>query len=106
MKPAIALLALGAATMFASAAFAQTHTQSGLIDDPNVNVRQSQNYTSMVEHNSAFRAQRIRQECDPIQSDDLRRQCIESFGVSATSSSGSGGQYGRTTPSGVGRSTR
>ena len=104
MKSAIALLALGAALIIAPAAFAQTQTQAGLVDNPNVNVRQSQNYTSMVDHNAAFRAQRIHQECDPIQSDDLRRQCIESFG--ATASSGASEQYGRTPRSGTGRGTR
>ena len=105
MKPMIALLAIGTALVIAPAAFAVTDSEVGRVDNPNVNVRQSQTYNSMVEHDSAFRARRIREECDPIQSDDLRRQCIESFGAGA-SSSGSSDQSGRSTRSGVGRGTR
>jgi hypothetical protein len=102
MKAAIAAFALVAATTLAGGAFAQTAQSQ--VDNPSVNVRQSQNYTSMVDHNAAFRNQRMHQECDPIQSDDLRRQCIESFG--STTNSGSSDQYNRSMRSGAGRGTR
>ncbi|MBI3515674.1 MAG: hypothetical protein HY060_16695 [Proteobacteria bacterium] len=98
----VALLGLGAATLIAPAALAQTPTAESLIDNPTVNVRQSQNYSSLVDRDAAFRAQRVRQECDPIESPDLRRQCIDSFGATASS----GASDGRTMRSGVGRGTR
>ena len=102
MKPTIALLAIGTAVLIAAPALAQSSTA----DNPQLNVRESQSYNNMVERNSSFRAERIRKECDPIESDDLRRQCIESFGVGATTSSGAGDQSSRSTRSGVGRGTR
>ena len=103
MTSRLALIALGVATLIAPAAFAQTQTQAGLVDDPSVNVRQSQSYSSLVDHDAAFRNQRMHRECDTIEGADLRRQCMDSFG--ATASSGAGDQA-RTTRSGVGRGTR
>ncbi len=100
MKFTTTLLAIGTAALLAGPALAQ----SSAADNPQLNVRESQNYNSMVDHSNSFRAERMRKECDPIQSDDLRRQCIESFG--ATSSSGAGDQSTRSTRSGVGRGTR
>jgi hypothetical protein len=100
MKSAIVLLALGAATFVASNALAVTDTEAGRVDNPTVNVRQSQSYNSMVDHDAAFRAKRMHQECDSIQGDDLRRQCIDSFG--ATASSGSSDQSGRPRRGGAG----
>jgi hypothetical protein len=91
MKPLFALLAAGAATWIAADAFAQTSDDSSANANPAVNRRESRDYTSLVDHNAAFRTQRMHKECDPIQSPDLRRECIQSFSADATSSSGSSG---------------
>jgi hypothetical protein len=96
----IALIAFGAAIVLASPVFAADSADHP--ESPNANVRDSRNYTDMVDHNAAFRAQRAHKECDSIQGDDLRRQCLDSFGASAMS--GSSGD--RSTRAGVGRVTR
>jgi len=96
----IALIAFGAAIVLASPVFAEDSADHP--ESPAANVRDSRNYTDMVDHNAAFRARREHKECDSIQSDDLRRQCIDSFGASAMS--GSSGD--RSTRTGVGRVTR
>lgn len=80
MKPFAALSALGVTALLASSALAQSNNA-----DPAVNVRESQSYNQMVDHNPGFRSERIKKECDPIESPDLRRQCIESFGTTANS---------------------
>ncbi|HUA53269.1 MAG TPA: hypothetical protein VMB81_13950 [Candidatus Sulfotelmatobacter sp.] len=101
MKSMIAVVAFGAAIALASPiALAEDSTNHP--ENPTANVRDAHNYTEMVDHNAAFRAQREHKECDSIQSDDLRRQCIDSFGASAAS--GSSGE--RSTQTGVGRVTR
>jgi hypothetical protein len=98
MKSFAALLLLGAATLITSDAFAQAATNP----DPAVNVRDSRNYESMVDSNAGFRTNRMRQECDPIQADDLRRQCIESFRTTPASSGASGTQPRTLRPTGQG----
>jgi hypothetical protein len=96
MKPLLVLLAVGAVTVMTAGAFAQSGTADPANVDPAVNRRESRDYINLVDRDAAFRAQRMHRECDPIQGDDLRRQCIDSFGASATASSGSGGTMNRT----------
>jgi hypothetical protein len=44
------------------------------------NVRQSEQYEQALRSNPGFRAQRMKQECGPINDPELREQCIASFG--------------------------
>jgi hypothetical protein len=44
------------------------------------NVRQSEQYEQELRSNPSFRAQRIKQECGPINDPELHQQCIASFG--------------------------
>jgi hypothetical protein len=91
MKLTAALFAIGLTTITAAGALAQTTTRSATVDDPAVNQRESRNYNALVDSDSSFRARRMRQECDPIESLDLRQQCMDSFGATATTSSGTSG---------------
>ena len=43
------------------------------------NVRQSQQYESLVCSNPSFRAKRIQQECGPISDPQLHQSCLASF---------------------------
>jgi hypothetical protein len=47
------------------------------------NVRQSQQYESLVCSNAAFRAKRIQQECGPINDPQLHQSCLASFDCGA-----------------------
>ena len=69
--PAVVLLL--AATVSASA---QTPR------DPSAaaNVRQSEQYEQELRSNPSFRAQRMKQECGPINDPELHQQCVASFG--------------------------
>ena len=44
------------------------------------NVRQSEQYEQALRSNPGFRAQRMKQECGPINDPELHQQCIASFG--------------------------
>jgi hypothetical protein len=44
------------------------------------NVRQSERYEQALRSNSGFRAQRMKQECGPINDPELHQQCVASFG--------------------------
>jgi len=101
MKPLFVLLAVGAMSWMAADAFAQSSTLSNESADPQLNRRESRSYDNLVDHDAAFRNQRMHKECDPIESDDLRRQCMDSFSAAATSSGSSG-----TMRSGTGSSLR
>jgi hypothetical protein len=46
---------------------------------PEQNVRQSEHYTWLLEHNRAFREARMRRECRPITDPQLHQSCLESF---------------------------
>jgi hypothetical protein len=48
-------------------------------DSAEQNVRQSQQYESLVCSNAAFRAKRIQQECGPITDPQLHQSCLASF---------------------------
>ena len=43
------------------------------------NVRQSQQYESLVCSNPSFRAKRIQQECGPINDPQLHQSCLATF---------------------------
>lgn len=43
------------------------------------NVRESEHYTWLLQHNRAFREARIRKECGPITDPQLHQQCLASF---------------------------
>jgi hypothetical protein len=93
-KPFTLLLALGAATWMASSALAETDSAQALNPDPSINRKASREYTSLVDHDAAFRNKRIREECGSIDDVDLRQQCVASFTNGATTagtqSSGAG----------------
>jgi hypothetical protein len=97
MKPLFVVLAFAAATWAASDALAQSSSSDAANLNPELNRREARSYDNLVDHDAAFRNQRMHRECDPIQSDDLRRQCIESF--SGATSSGSSARTLR--PTGV-----
>jgi hypothetical protein len=48
-------------------------------DSAEQNVRQSQQYESLVCSNAAFRAKRIQQECGPITDPQLHQSCLATF---------------------------
>ena len=48
-------------------------------DSAEQNVRQSQQYESLVCSNAAFRAKRIQQECGPITDPELHQSCLATF---------------------------
>jgi hypothetical protein len=90
MKSLFVVLAVAAATWVASDALAQSSTSDNAATvNPELNRRESRSYDNLVDHDSAFRNQRMHRECDTIEGEDLRRQCRESFGATATNSSGS-----------------
>jgi hypothetical protein len=77
MVPAVVLLL--AVTTSASA---QTPRDPGAA----ANVRQSEQYEQELRGNASFRAQRMKQECGPINDPQLHQQCVDSFGGGAPSS--------------------
>src|SRR5262249_44840191 len=95
MKFTAALFAAGLPPVLASAALAQTTptttTNRATVDDPAVNQRETRNYDALVGSDASFRNRRMQQECGPIESPDLKQQCMQSFGAGATTSSGTSG---------------
>jgi hypothetical protein len=71
MLPAVVLLLAAAASASARAQI-----------DPGAaaNVRQSEQYEQALRSNPGFRAQRMKQECGPINDPQLHQQCVASFG--------------------------
>jgi hypothetical protein len=53
--------------------------QRGGNESAEQNVRQSQQYESLVCSNPSFRAKRIQQECGPITDPQLHQSCVASF---------------------------
>jgi hypothetical protein len=43
------------------------------------NIKQSERYHQLLEHNRGFRQARMREECGPITDPQLHQQCLESF---------------------------
>ena len=52
-------------------------------DSAEQNVRESQQYESLVCSNAAFRAKRVQQECGPINDPQLHESCLASFDCGA-----------------------
>jgi hypothetical protein len=57
------------------------------------NVRDSQRYEALVQTNPSFRANRMRKECGPIADQQMRAECLASFGGSTGSSLPGGRDY-------------
>ena len=73
-------LAAAGLMMVAGTASAQ---RRGGTESAEQNVRQSQQYESLVCSNAAFRAKRIKQECGPISDPQLHQSCLASFDCGA-----------------------
>ncbi|MBV8737500.1 MAG: hypothetical protein JO007_09620 [Alphaproteobacteria bacterium] len=43
------------------------------------NIKQSERYHQLLEHNRGFRQARMREECGPITDAQLHQQCLQSF---------------------------
>jgi hypothetical protein len=71
--PLLAAAALIAAAMAASA---QTAPRN---ESAQQNVKESEQYERVLCGNAAFRAKRIKQECDPITDPQLHESCLASF---------------------------
>lgn len=56
-----------------------TTTTGTISADPSANVRESRSYADLVKENPGFRNARAMKECSPIESYDLRQQCVASF---------------------------
>jgi hypothetical protein len=63
---------------------------------PAQNVRESEQYTRLLEQNRAFREARERTECGPITDPQLHQQCLASFGEYSPAA-GSASIYGSST---------
>jgi hypothetical protein len=83
-KPLSLLLAFGALTWMASSALAETDSAMAQNPDPAVNRQATREYNALVDRDSAFRRKRIHEECDSIDSADLRAQCVASFSDGTT----------------------
>lgn len=57
------------------------------------NVQDSQRYEALVQTNPSFRANRMRRECGPIADQQMRAECLASFGGNAGSSLRGGRDY-------------
>lgn len=83
------LVAVGAATLLASTAMAQTSSTmsrssqgTGSMNSqtsPAQNNAESRQYQDRVRGDAGFRNARTQRECGPIQSSELRQQCVDSF---------------------------
>ena len=62
--------------------------QRGAVESAEQNVRQSQQYESLVCSNPGFRAKRIQQECGPINDPQLHQSCLASFDCGADAPKG------------------
>jgi hypothetical protein len=68
------------------------------------NVKESERYQSLLEHNRRFREARMRTECGPITDAELHQKCLQSFAefspyganTPTYATLGSGGNYGST----------
>jgi hypothetical protein len=66
---------------------------------PEKNVRQSEHYTRLLEHNRAFREARMRRECGPITDSQLHQNCLESFAQYSPWAGNASSGYGSSTSS-------
>lgn len=81
---AIAAQAPAANARYATEAASGTQTRA-VAQSPEQNIRESEQYTRLVQTNPRFRTQRMQLECGPIDDPDLHAQCVDSFGQGSTS---------------------
>ena len=68
-----------AAALFAVSAAAWAQSTPPRDPGAQQNVRQSEQYERAICGNAAFRAKRIKQECDPIDDPQLHQNCVATF---------------------------
>ena len=73
----ICLAAAGLVLAWGGMATAQSPSRSG--ENAQENVKQSQQYESLLCSNPGFRAKRIAQECGPLQGSQFYDSCVASF---------------------------
>jgi len=71
------LAAAGLVAAWGGIAWAQSPPKSG--ESAEQNVRQSEQYESLLCNNPGFRAKRIAQECGPLQGSQFYDNCVASF---------------------------
>ena len=102
---AAGLMAMAAGTPAAQAQPAPDNGHAWVLQNgewvwlPQVNVRNSQRYSELVQHDRWFRDARMRKECGPITDPQLHQQCLDSFAQGSGStpaygSSGANNNYG------------
>jgi hypothetical protein len=101
---AAGLLAFTAATQAQPApgnGNAWVHQDGQWVWSPQLNVKQSERYHSLIQHNRGFRQARMSRECGPITDPQLHQQCLDSFaqfepygGNTPTYATIGGGNYG------------
>jgi hypothetical protein len=69
-----------AAVVLLLAATASASAQAPRDPGAAANVRQSEQYEQVLRSNPGFRAQRMKQECGPINDPQLHQECVASFG--------------------------
>ena len=84
---------LAAALLLAAPAWAQSSTEP-TNETPAQNQKMSRDYQSLVTSNPGFRNSRMHKECDSITSDDLKQQCMSSFGATSSGAMGNMGAMG------------
>ena len=82
-----------AALLLAAPAWAQSSTEP-TNQTPDQNQKASRDYQSLVGSNPGFRNSRMHKECDSIASDDLKQQCMSSFGATSSGAMGKSGATG------------
>ena len=82
-----------AALLLAAPAWAQSASEPAN-QTPAQNQKMSQDYQGMVSANPGFRSSRMHKECDSIASEDLKQQCMSSFGASNSGAAGAMGSMG------------
>ena len=92
MKPLLSA-SLAAGLLLALPAWAQNESSN---ETPAQNQKMSQQYQNMVGGSAGFRTERMHKECDPIVSQDLKQQCMSSFGASNSGAMGTMGSMGKT----------
>jgi hypothetical protein len=92
MKPLLSA-SFAAALLLAAPAWAQSAKEPAN-QTPEQNQKMSRDYQGMVSANPGFRSSRMHKECDSIASEDLKQQCMSSFGASNSGAAGNKGSMG------------
>ena len=82
-----------AALLLAAPAWAQSSAEP-TNQTPDQNQKMSRDYQSMMSANPGFRNSRMHKECDSITAEDLKQQCMSSFGASSSGAMGTMGTTG------------